>query len=219
MKTIFTNTSRKLTVVATAILLVLSTLNATAGKTYDGYVILTNNDQLNGKIEMLSPSLNEVKVKFIKEGKKTIFKAKEVTEYGFEVEKWNHKTRQHEINKITYVRQTVERAPVAFGPKDVLLERQLVGAINMYNHFVEQNSNVQQPFVHIVYVQKNDGELVSITKKNYRKVLKAMTAEYPELQAKVGSRGYGFKYVAKTIETFNAWMIDNSEEVVSIGMR
>ena len=33
--------------------------------------------------------------------------------------------------------------------------------------------------------------------------LKEMTAEYPKLQAKVGSRGYGFKHVTKIIETYN----------------
>ena len=167
---------------------------------------------------MLSPTLNEVKVKFIsKKNKKKVFKAKEVKEYGFKVEKWNHKTRQHDINTITYVKQTVERSPIAFGPKEVLVERQVAGTINMYNHFVEMNSNVKMPFEHIIYVEKTANELVSLTKKNYRKVLKEMTAEYPELQAKVGSRGYGFKHVAQIIETYNNWMLDNGEEMV-LGM-
>ena len=185
-----------------------------AKKVYDGYVT-TINETLEGKIEMLSPSLNEVKVKFIsKDGKKTIFKAKEVKEYGFEVEKWNHKTRQHDVVTITYVKKTVERSPIAFGPTNVLIERQEGGAINMYNHFVEQNSNVQEPFLHIVYVEKTANELVQITKSNYKKVLKEMMAEYPEMAAKVGSRGHGYKHIAEMISTFNNWMNDNGEEVV-----
>lgn len=190
-----------------------------SSKVYEGYVITTADETLHGKVEMLSPSLNEVKVKFInKEGKKTVFKAKEVTEYGFEVEKWNHKTRQHEATKITYVKKSVERSPIAFGPKDVLLERQVGGKINMYNHFIEQNSNVQQPFIHIIYVEKTNNELVAITKANYKKVLKAMTAEYPELQARIGSRGHGFKHIPNIITEYNNWMINNGEEVV-LGMK
>jgi hypothetical protein len=192
--------------------------NADAKKTYEGYVITTAGETLEGKIEMLSPSLNEVKVKFTSNaGKKSTFKAKEVKEYGFEVEQWNNKTRQHFTSKITYVKKSVERSPIAFGPKEVLIERQVTGSINMYNHFVEMNSNVKMPFEHVVYVEKTVNELVSITKKNYRTVLKEMTAEYPELQAKVGSRGHGFKHVAQIIETFNNWMLDNGEEIV-LGM-
>jgi len=175
-------------------------------------------ETLEGKISMLSPSLNEVKVKFQSNaGKTSTFKAKEVKEYGFDVEQWNHKTRQHFTTTITYVKKTVERAPIAFGPKEVLIERQVAGTINMYNHFVEMNSNVKTPFEHIIYVEKTANELVSLTKKNYKVVLKEMTAEYPELQAKVGSRGYGFKHVAQIIDTYNNWMLDNGEEIV-LGM-
>jgi len=203
----------------TGIFFVASANPLSAAKTYDGYVIKNDDTKLEGKIQMLSPTLNEVKVKFInKENKKNIFKANSVKEYGFEVQKWNHKTRQYHTQKITYTRQTVKRSPIAFGPKEVLIERQETGKINMYNHFIEQNSNIKQPFLHIVYVQKETKELVSITKKNYKKVLKEMTTENPELQAKIGSRGYGFKHIAKTIATYNSWMIENGEEEMLLGM-
>ena len=88
-----------------------------------------------------------------------------------------------------------------------------------FNHFVEQNSNVKNPFVHILYVQKGEkGNLVNLTKKNYRTILKEMTAEYPELQARIGSRGHGFKHVSKIVSTYNAWMVNNGEEIV-LGMK
>jgi len=217
MKT-FTNKFQS--IILTLAVVLMATISTSAAKVYQGYVILNDDSQLEGKIQMLSPTLNEVKVKFIsKENKKKVFKSKEVKEYGFKVEKWNHKTRQHDINTITYVRQTVERSPIAFGPKEVLIERQVGGVISMYNHFVEQNSNVKNPFIHVLYVQKrNEGDLMSLTKQNYRVVLKEMTAEYPELQAKIGRRGYGFKHIAQIITTYNNWMLDNGEEVV-LGMR
>ena len=215
---------KKLTNTIQLIILILvivltTTISASAIKVYQGYVILNDDSQLEGKIQMLSPTLNEVKVRFTsKDNKRNIFKAKEVKEYGFKVEKWNNKTRQHDINSIIYVRQTVERSPIAFGPIKVLIERQISGSISMFNHFVEQNSNVKNPFVHILYVQKGEkGNLVNLTKKNYRTILKEMTAEYPELQAKVGSRGYGFKYIDQIITTYNNWMLENGEEVV-LGM-
>ena len=177
------------------VLSIIFTVSASAAKSYQGYVVLNNDEKIEGTIEMLSPTLNEVKVKFTAtDGKKVTYKAKEVKEYGFKVEKWNSKTRVHDIKTITYVRHNVERAPVAFGATNVLIEREITGAVNMYNHFVEMN------------------------KSNYKVVLKEMTAEYFQLSAKIGTKGYGIKYVAKTIAAYNEWMIDNGEEVV-VGMR
>ena len=198
----------------TALFLVLFTISATAAKVYQGYVVLNDDTKVEGSITMLSPSLNEVKVKFTsKDGKKVIYKAKDVKEYGFKVEQWNKTTRSHDVNTIVYVRQDVERSPIAFGPTNVLIERQLTGTINMYNHFIEQNSNAKQPFAHVVYE-----ELTAITKSNYKVVLKEMTGEYPELSARIGTKGYGYKYVIKIINTFNNWMMENGEEVV-LGMK
>ena len=200
-------------------LLVFFSVSTFAAKSYQGYVILNNDEKVEGTITMLSPSLNEVKVKFTSEaGKKVIYKAKEVKEYGFQVEKWNSKTRTHEVNNITYVRQNVERSPIAFGPTNVLVERQVAGTVNMYNHFVEQNTNTQNPFIHVVLVEKEAGQLLEINKSNYRIVLKEMTADYPELAAKIGSKGYGFKHIAQIINTYNNWMSNNGEEVV-LGMK
>ena len=211
----FTNTI----LVAIAIFAVSFTSQANAKKVYNGYVITSSEEKLEGSIQMLSPSLNEVKVKFIgKDNKKTTFKAKEVSEYGFSVEKWNHKTKEYITTEITYIKKTVERSPVAFGPKSVLIERQEAGAINMYNHFIEQNTNVEMPLVHVIYVEKSNNELVNVTKANYKKLLKEMTAEYPELQARIGSRGHGFKHVSKIVSTYNAWMVNNGEEIV-LGMK
>lgn len=197
---------------------VLVSVAATAGKSYMGYVVLNNDEKVEGTIEMLSPSLNEVKVKFTsKDGKNTTYKSKEVKEYGFQVEKWNNETRTHDLNTIVYTRKNVERSPIAFGPTEVLIEREIAGAINMYNHFVEQNSNPQEPFIHILYVEKNNNELVTLDKENFSAILKSMTAEYPELNAKIGTKGYGFKHIAQIVSTYNAWMMNNGEEVV-LGM-
>lgn len=193
-------------------------ISSQAKKVYEGYVITNSGEKLEGKIQMLSPSLNEVKVKFINNiGKKKVFKAKEVKEYSFKVQKWNKTERKHIDEWIVYTRKSVERSPIAFGPKNVLIERQEGGAINMYNHFIEQNSNRQNPFIHIVYLEKEADELVSITKANYKKVLKEMTAEYPALQAKVGTRGHGFKHIAKIVSAYNAWVNNNGE--VLLGMK
>ena len=46
-------------------------------KVYQGYIILEDGQKLTGKIQMLSPTLNEVKVKFIdSKGKKVTYRGK-----------------------------------------------------------------------------------------------------------------------------------------------
>ena len=207
-----------ITILVLSIVFTISTF-ASATKSYQGYVVLNNDEKVEGTIQMLSPTLNELKVKFTSaDGEKATYKAKEVKEYSFKVEKWNSKTRVHDVKTITYVRQNVERSPIAFGPTNVLVERQGTGVVNMYNHFVETNNNVKNPYTQVIYVQKENNDLVAITKSNYRSVLKDMVAEYPELSAKVGIKGYGFKYVAQIVSTYNAWMTDNGEEM-ALGMR
>lgn len=182
-------------------------------KIYEGYVVTIEGKTIDGKIKMLSPALNEVKVKFIDiDNNKKTFKAKELKKYAFQVPVWNKKTRKHETFWVNYVRQSVERAPVAFGSKIVLLHQEEGGKINMYNHYVEQNANTDNPLVRIQYVEKEESGLVSITKKNYRKILKAMTSEYPELQTKIGTKGYGINQINKIIAEYNQWMIMNGEE-------
>ncbi len=206
-------------IITTLVLSIIFTISASAAKSYQGYVVLNNDEKVEGTIQMLSPTLNEVKVKFTSTaGEKVTYKAKEVKEYAFQVEKWNNKTRAHDIKTIVYVRQNVERSPIAFGPTNVLIERQITGAVNMYNHFVETNNDIKNPITHVIYVQKENNDLVEVKKSNYKVVLKGMVAEYPELSAKVGTKGYGFKYVSQIVSTYNAWMSNNGEEVV-LGMR
>ena len=184
--------------------LFLLTFSAFAGKTYNGYVLLNDDTKIEGTIQMLSPTLNEVKVKFAaKNGETTTYKAKEVKEYGFKVEKWNKTTRQYEMMPITYSRQKVTRSPIAMGPTNVLIERQITGSINMYNHYVERNSEASSPFMHFIYVQLGDDKLIYLHKKNYKPVLKEMTAQFPELSTKIGTKQYGFRYISKIVSTYN----------------
>lgn len=190
--------------------------SAIAGKAYFGYVILNDDVKIEGTIEMLSPTLNEVKVKITTtEGQKISYKAKDVKEYGFKVEKLNETTKQHESEIIIYKRKTVVRNTVAFGANEVLIQRELHGAISLYNHYYERNSNTDGNIGHSFYIEEQNEELIWLTKKNYEEVLKSMTKNYPELNAVIGSKNFGYKHIRKTIKTYNDWMIDNGEEVVS----
>lgn len=189
-----------------------------SSKVYSGYIILNNHAKIEGSITMLSPSLNEIKVKFTsKDGKTTLYKSKDVQEYGFTVERWNDATRKNEVSQITYIRKNVDRPAVAFGSTEILLERELTGAINLYNHFIEQNSKASQPFAHLIYVEKEVDILIPLDKNNYKIILKKMTNDYPTLSEKIGTRGYGYKHATEIINTYNDWKQQN--ENIALDMK
>ena len=171
-------------------------------KIYNGTVTLENGETLEGQIQMLSPTLNEVKVKFIaSNGKATTYKAKEVASYNFTFSKYNAKTKSYDNQTVEYVKKNVTVAPVPFGPKAVLVERQVEGTISLYNFYAETRA-AAHAFSHNYFVEK-DGQMIAVTRENFKTVLKDMVADYPELKSKVGKKGYGFKYVANIITEYN----------------
>lgn len=173
-------------------------------KTYEGSVVLENGQTLNGKIEMLSPTLNEVKVKFIDDsGNATIYKAKEVAAYSFAFPKYNAQTKSYDEEIVEYVKKEMTVAPIPFGPKEVLVERQVKGSISLYNFYIETRASTEA-FTHNYFVEK-DGQMIELNTNNYKRILQDMVANYPELKAKVGQKGYSYKYVAKVIEEYNEY--------------
>ena len=173
-------------------------------KVYEGSVVLENGQTLVGQIEMLSPTLNEVKVKFIaSNGKATTYKASEVATYSFAFPKYDASTKSYKNETIEYVKKEVTVAPIPFGPKSVLVERQVAGIINLYNFYTETRA-AEHAFEHNFFVEK-DGQMIEMTRENFKTVLKDMVADYPELQVKVGTKGYGYRNIAQTIQEYNEY--------------
>lgn len=179
-------------------------------KIYKGSVVLETGETLNGQIEMLSPTLNEVKVKFIAaDGKATVYKVKEVVSYSFVFQKYNAETKTYDAQTIEYVKKAVDVAPVPFGAKEALIEREVKGAINLYNYYVETRESAHA-FEHNFFVEKN-GQMITVTRENFKEVLKEMVADYPELKMKVGTQDYGYKYVAKIVQEYNNYVAPKNQ--------
>lgn len=174
-------------------------------KIYKGYVITTQGDTIHGKIQMLNPALNEVKVKFIhSDGSKRIYRAKELIAYAFKVPGVETKKRQIPAEWIFYTKKSVEQPPVPFGPTEVLLQQPVKGMVNYYNHYIETRYR-QDKYEHVIYVEKG-ATLVRVEKHNYKRVIKKFLMDYPLLQAKVGKSGYGFKHIPKILKEYNAYI-------------
>ena len=184
----------------------------TAKKVYAGYVVLEGGEKLTGKITMLSPTLNEVKVKFTNEaGKTKTYKAKEVAEYGFTYNRYDRTTENMVATNVVYVNKKVGYSAVPFGSKNVLIERQETGKINFFNFFYETRMQ-NNPLQKTIYVEKGE-KFEEVTRKNYKRILKDMTTDYPELRVKIGTPGYGFKHAAKIVKEYNDYMTADNDPI------
>jgi hypothetical protein len=173
-------------------------------KIYEGSVVLENGETLVGQIQMLSPTMNEVKVKFIaSNGKAKTYRANEVAAYSFAFPKYDAKTKTYKNITIEYIKKEVTVAPVPFGPKSVLVERQVAGTINLYNFYIETRA-AEHAFTHNYFVEK-DGQMITMNRSNFKIILKDMVADYPELQVKVGKKGYGYRQIAQIIKEYNEY--------------
>jgi hypothetical protein len=192
----------------TIIFALITIAQVSAKKAFAGYVINTDGQKIEGQVVVVSPTYNELKVKFIHtNNKKETFKAKELTEYGFEVKKYNRATKGYETINITYVRKVVEDAPVRFGATDIMVERQVNGEIKVYNQYTEADAKIGGKVQHFFYVETTNGvEFTKVTKSNYKKIMKVATASLPSLQKLVGTKGFGYKHIAKIATTYNETM-------------
>jgi hypothetical protein len=177
-----------------------------AKNSFKGFVMTNDNEKIVGEIFVISPTVNELKVKFIDEaGNSKTYQAKDLQSYSFEVPKYNKATSSYETEMITYVRKTVQDAPVRMGSKEILIERQVSGDIQVYNQYIEVDEKIGGTIGHFFYVEKPDGSLsfTKITEGNYKEVMKAATAQFPELSNKVGTSGFGYKYIVKIAQIYN----------------
>lgn len=184
-----------------------------SGKVYNGYIIMVSGDTLHGKLQMLSPTMNQVKVKFIdNEGKKLTYKAKDIDTYAFQIQEWDKNVKQNVAKWIFYTKKTVERPPVPFGPTEVLLQTEISGIISTYNFYIETRTN--QNIEHLIYIEK-EGILYEISKANYRKLLKALFADCPKVHSKIGRKGYTYNSVDLLINEYNNEMSQTEEATIS----
>lgn len=182
-------------------------LSTISGKVYDGFVIIASGDTLQGKVQMLSPTLNQVKIKFIDEsGKKQLYKAKELQAYAFQVKVWDHTKKESIYKWIHYTKKTVEIPPIPFSSTEVLVQQELIGKISIYNYYRELRA--EQTMEHIVYLEK-EGKMYVVDKVNYKNILRSLMKDAPFLSDKVGTKGYTYKFLDESIKEYNQGLMEN----------
>lgn len=173
---------------------------------YKGYIITTENDTIEGQVQYVNPAFNELKVIFYKDGKKQKFSTKDLKEYGFMVERYNKETKSKYNEWMHYEKLNVEKSPIRHGAKNIFVQRQLQGAISLYNFYTLKSTHVnKRSYEHAYYVKEN-GKLTLVTRKNYRKVVRKLVSSNEDLYNNLGTSGYGYKYFASVVEKQNLFL-------------
>lgn len=106
---------------------------------------------------------------------------------------------------LTYAAQALHQDPVAtqytFQNTTQKNRSHIRGNITLYRHTIE--SHAGSYFFQRFFLLKKNGVWIKVTKRKYKKILKSLVASHPQLQAKIGKRGYRYKAMAKIIKQYN----------------
>lgn len=206
---------KKLYILFTFIILTLAISATATGKKqlYKGYIITLNNDTIQGEIQYMNPALNELRVTFYKDGDKQKFSPKDITGYGFAVERYNKATKSKEAEWIHYERLNVEKSPIRQGVKEVFVQRQVSGSIKLYNFYTLKTRKINARSYEHAYYINNGSETTLVNRKNYRKVVRELVSNNEELYNKLGTAGYGYKYFANVVAAQNVFLDGTPQNV------
>lgn len=178
---------------------------------FNGFVITNQGDTLRGKIKYVNPVYNELKVRFYNEnGKKTTYKPSDLVEYAFEVNEYSRTQKKRVKHWVHYYRKAIKRNPLKKGDglSIVFLHRITTGEINLYSYYVLESSRINHRDYDERYfaerVTPSGGfELTYIHKGNFREISQELLGNNERLAGKLGTNGFGYKYMAKVVRIHN----------------
>jgi len=181
-------------------------------ETFPGYIITTSDERIEGNVIAGSITDNEVKVKFIHEnGKKESFKPSEIKGYGFQQEiedemgigitKWRH-----------FETAMADYPPKPFGSKDVFMEKEVEGMVDVYVYYVEIRNNVEEPYRYYYYIKDNFGNFKKVDEDNFASISKVLFKDYTALTTRLGKKGFEYKNLDRMARDYNYWATNQHEK-------
>ena len=196
----------------------ISTLFAFPGllNKYDkvpGYIVDNNGQKTVGYIIPGSITDNEVKVKFISEGrsKPIVYKPEQLTAYGFEVEEFNDVGRKVK-RWLHFERHITDYPAKPFGSKTVFIQREIEGQINLYCFYIEVRNNPKQPYRYIYYYKDaSSNQIHKISEDEYVRKAKSLFNEYTALSSRIGKKDFEYRNLDRMVRDFNYWKVNQHD--------
>ncbi|MFK8101679.1 MAG: hypothetical protein AB8G15_04115 [Saprospiraceae bacterium] len=179
-----------------------------------GYIILKDGTKQTGLVEVGSLTDQEIKLKFSKNGKETVYKPNKLRGYGFEAletssdatvvakKVWKH----YESLSLK-----LDFPPKAFAPKGVFMWRTVEGHYTLYTYYYEQPAKTEQPMGNCFYLKNAKGKLMKITRTNFKKKIRRYTRLYSAMYQKIGKAKFRFENLPRLIRDYNYWIINQHD--------
>lgn len=192
------------TLISIFALTIMSSTISRKKRAYKGYVITLQQDTIHGTLKVSSPTVNELKVQFYNEdNKKSVYTPNDLEGYSFEVPRYN-RAGEKSMLWINFKKRTAEKAPIKMGSKEIFAEVRVDGNITLYDYYIEKNAKIGQMVEHQYYIEKDGkAKFQLITRENYKSVLKGLTADNNKLNKKIGTSGFGYKYLPRMVKRYN----------------
>ncbi len=182
-------------------------------KSYPGYIIYDNGQKLEGVVQPGTVTDNEVKIKMLVNGKKKIFKPKDIKAYAYEMKEKNDLGKWGKT-WINYERQEAIESPKPFGSKEVFMQIEVKGALTLYSYYVEKRAKRENPFQHSYYLKNKSNKLISIDEKNFAKASKKLFKGYPAMFTQIGKKQFRYSNLVRMVRDYNYWMVNQHDKTV-----
>lgn len=192
--------------------LLLIALSLPAQISYDGFVVLNNGDTVHGRVQMQTPTLNEIRVILTTNtsdaasdrdsAERVIYPASAICSYAMSMTTKGIKGAASHQQFIRFVKYPLNRSPILFDThKDALLMEIERGTVKLYYFFYE-NPNTNPAILRDTYIEYNH-ELILIDADNFIEVFSGITATIPTIQAKLNTRGYDYTHIDRLARLIN----------------
>ncbi len=185
---------------------------AKKGSKVQGYVILNNDERIEGKVVIGSITDNETKVVFYKgsSNKKTVYKPKDLKGYGFEEKEIDEIGKT--VNRwVHFDRQKVDYPPKIFASTTVFMEREEKGLITLYTYYIEIRDNPKKPYKYYYYILTEDGDLEKVDREDYVSTAKKIFKDYSALNTRVGKKNFEYRNIDRMVRDYNYWTVQQHD--------
>ena len=176
---------------------------------YPGFLIWNDGVKETVKIQPGSITDNEVKIKYLVNGKVITIKPDDIKAYGY-----SKKISAYKTENFYYDRLEMAYPAKPFGSNTAMVLREVEGPISLYSYFVEVRADRKNPVQHRPHVRNEKGKLIELTEENFKKKTRLLFGKYDALRAKIGTKKFQLKNLRRMVRDYNYWVAEQHDPTV-----
>jgi len=176
---------------------------------YPGYLVWNDGIKETVNIQPGSITDNEVKIKYLVQGKVITIKPEDIQAYGY-----SKKSSTASSENYHYDRLEMEYPAKPFGSHTAMVLREVAGPISLYSYFVEVRADRKNPIQHRPHVVNEKGKLIELNEENFKKKARLIFGKYTALRTKIGTNKFQLKNLRRMVRDYNFWTAEQHDPAV-----